>query len=78
MSVVDFPWRECSTITVEISPRYDSPDPACAPMLDFNHVYNYMSGIIHRVTTVSAILKGALQEDINQGAMAVKVIFGEC
>ena len=77
-SLHDVPWRECSTITVNLSPRYDSPDPSLAPMLDMSHAHPYMMAIINRSITVSATLRTILQEDINTGTMAIKVVFGEC
>ena len=77
-SLVDFPWRECSTIAIHISPRYDSPDPSQAPMLDLNHAEPYMKAVTNRAVSVSAVLKEVLQEDINAGTMAIKVVFGEC
>ena len=77
-SLRDVPWRECSTVTIKLSPRYDSPDPSIAPMLDMSHAYPYMTAITTRAIAISDTLGTILQEDISTGTMAVKVVFEEC
>jgi hypothetical protein len=78
MVIMGWPWRECSTITIEIHPHCDTPDPIRAPFVDLGHAYTRMSRISNRVIQLCSILKRQIQPEIAAGTMAIKVIFGEC
>jgi len=52
------PWQQCSMVEVNISPKYDSPDPEHAPMLDLTHAQSYMIAITAKAASISAKLKG--------------------
>jgi len=45
-------------VEVNISPKYDSPDPEHAPMLDLTHAQSYMIAITAKAASISAKLKG--------------------
>ena len=65
-------------VAIHIFPQYDSPDPERAPMIDLTHGQSFMIAITSRAAAVCAVLKNLLQDDVNAGTMAVKVVFGEC
>ncbi|ETI27049.1 hypothetical protein G647_10148 [Cladophialophora carrionii CBS 160.54] len=77
-SFIGFPWHECSTITIYIAPPYDTPDPARAPFIALNQAAAYLKAVSKRALAACVILKDKLENEINAGTMAIKVVFAEC
>jgi hypothetical protein len=77
-SFIGFPWQECSTITVYITPPCATPDPAGAPFIALNQAALYLKAVSKRALAACVILKDKLENEINAGTMAIKVVFAEC
>ncbi|EXJ59838.1 hypothetical protein A1O7_03985 [Cladophialophora yegresii CBS 114405] len=76
-SFIGFPWHQCSTITIYVGPRYETPDRDRAPFIGLNQAAGYLRAVSKRALAACIILRNELTAEINAGTMAIKVVFAE-
>jgi hypothetical protein len=72
------PWSESSDLRLHFGPVYAIPDPETVSFININRKESCMEALQAKSKEISLALKEVLGSTIEEGTMAVKIVFEEC